>query len=279
MSAVHQDIAAPFQPSRPEGIPETTCNSFLRNAESLLLQFVQDTEYHQRVQCLVFSRQADLQSVILPAVSPEVSDGIPGIDLPDPYLSFFRNDQGSFGLPRFLFQHIPDFGLFRRIADNRNTGFDDPGFFTGDFLQRIAQVLHMIHSDSGNGTDRRFRNSIGRIKSSAHPGLRNNNLGSLSPESMESQSRSQFERSTVIIPLLLQLLRRVQRSVSILLQLRVGDRNPFDPDSFPVGLQEGRRIQSHLVSGSCQHAAQHGTYASLAVGSGHMDHRAYRPCL
>ena len=133
-----------------------------------------------------------------------------------------------------------------RVKNDRNTFFNNPGFFRCDFCHRVAQIFHMIKTDRRQHHRDRMLHKICRIEPSAKSRLHHEILHLLLRKDQKSCRKEQLKIRRMRIAVL-------YHRVYFFLYPGKCPREHFMGNIFPVDLKTLRDL--HKVRGSEQSGA------------------------
>ena len=153
----------------------------------------------------------------------------------------------------------------------RNTFLNNTGLLVSNFLERIAQVFHMVHGhvcDDGNHRS----NDVGGIVESSHADFHNSIVYFLFFEIPESHGCKEFKFRGRFYAICYSFLCRFANNGSCLRKIFPGNIMSTDINPFCIIHQMGRNIASHPKCSIFQYTGDHGGDAAFAVCSGNMDY-------
>ena len=145
--------------------------------------------------------------------------------------------------------------------------FDDPGLFTRDFGQRIAQILLMVDGYRGDNRQRRVIHHVGGVQPPTKPDLQQDIIGLHPGKGQKCRRRGNLKKRDVVRPIGLHAF--IQQGG----QSRFGNQCARQTDSFMKPCQMRRGIGMHRAAPRLKPRADHGLGAALAIGSGNMNNR------
>ena len=144
---------------------------------------------------------------------------------------------------------------------------DDAGLGLGDFLDGIAQHLHVIQADVHDHRGLRRVDDVGGVQLAAQAHLQHYDLAGVAGEVLHCDAGDQLKLGGV-------LLHGFRQRLNVLGdcgELLVGDLLTAHLHALVEAQDVGRGVQAGAVARLPQHALQHGGGGALAVGSGDVD--------
>ena len=180
-------------------------------------------------------------------------------------MSYF--DKRRIILPRGFLNDRQRLWFIRRRHD-WHAGFDDAGFFGGDFFEGVAEPLLMIEGDVGDDAGQR-RDDVGRIEPSAEAGFPNHEVAFLFAKKFQRHHRDDFKKRRVMVggKLFQQRLQFRDEPDNLVF----GNKLPVELNPFAEGNQMWRGEQPDAQAGRAVNAFEHGAGRAFAIGAGDVD--------
>ena len=158
-----------------------------------------------------------------------------------------------------------------RTRGARHAAAHDPGFLPRDLAERIAQKIHVIHGNGGNGGCRRARHDIRRIQPSAQPHFQHQQISRHTAEQHKGRRRGYLKHRDrrARIHRFHFFQRRGQRLIRHVVSRQ--------PDAFVKMHQMGRGIDMHALPRRFADGAQKSAGRTLAIRPRHMNDRRQAP--
>lgn len=151
---------------------------------------------------------------------------------------------------------------------NRHPGFDDAGFFAGDFGEGVAEpflvVVLDVGDDAGEGGD-----DVGGVEAAAEAGFPNDDVAFLFGEPNEGHDGDDFEEGGVIA--FGKLGEEFAHEGDEAGDFGFGDELAIDLDAFGEGDEVRRGVEAGFVAGVAVDRFEHGAGGAFAIGAGDVD--------
>jgi len=149
--------------------------------------------------------------------------------------------------------------FLRRRGQTSPSFFDNPSFFPGDLLQRIAEILAVFEGNIGDDRQERM-NNIGGIEPPPHPDLQNGDIHPLPLEMEESHRRQEFKIAHLLPHIFFHPFRTDYR-------FSAADHLTVDPNPLAKIDQVRRCVHPGPEPAGGEDRSRHRRHRTLAVGS------------
>ena len=174
------------------------------------------------------------------------------------------DDQRRADLVRLLGDGVH--GLVGLAGDDAGDArFENPSLFGGDFGERIAQVLLMVHGHRHDDRERRLADGVGGVEAAAEPGFQQHDVGGGAGKGQEGGDGGDLEKGDRAA--LVGLFADFQD----IAQAFIVDDLAGHPDAFVEAHQMGRGVNMDLFTGGFQGASHQRDYRAFAVGARNVD--------
>ena len=151
-------------------------------------------------------------------------------------------------------------------GNHRQMRLDDPGFFPGDFFQRVSQPFLMVVPDRGeHGND--GRDGIGRIQPSAEAGLEHDQFAIVLLEMIQGQRGRNFKKCRMRVP----SADHLSNGVETVRHFRLPDHFAVYANAFAVADEVRGGEETGAIAGRATDRIDHRADRAFAVGAGDVD--------
>ena len=161
---------------------------------------------------------------------------------------------------------------FRRLL-NRNyitLVFYNPCLNTGDFLQGLAENLHMVHTDGRKDCRQRIVHDIGGIQRTAQPGFQHYQIAGFVQKPEKCHRRLHLKERGMSKPFRCHSLCRFLHRLQIVTQPRLRDDPAIHLKPLPVLPHRRGQVSAHPIPCSLHHRGDVGKGGALSISAGDM---------